>query len=194
MEGNPDQPQTSYGNYTGYAYQPSALYAGPEEMPQSSYPHEGDQPPPQNQQQQYAYSQQQQYNYQYPSSAYQNPYSAPAPGDVDPLEKTSLGMRARTAGWLSYLLFWVSGLIFFLLERDNRFVRFHAMQAILFFGGFSLLETIVSFIPFSGSLNSGLGCVEFVCWIVLMIAASRGKYFKLPVIGDYAEQLANRIR
>ena len=76
----------------------------------------------------------QQYGYQ------QQTYSASHMGDVGPYESTSLGMRARTAGWLCYLFGWVTGLIFFLLERENRFVRFHAMQSLLFFGILSVLE------------------------------------------------------
>jgi hypothetical protein len=68
---------------------------------------------------------------------YQPPYGAPQMGDVGPLDRTSLGMRARSAGLLCYLFGWVTGLIFFLLERESRFVRFHAMQSILFFGTLS---------------------------------------------------------
>jgi uncharacterized membrane protein len=136
---------------------------------------------------------------------WQQPYGAPSCCDVGPYELTSLGMRARTAGWLSYLLGWVTGLIFFLLEKENRFVRFHAMQSILFFGGLSILEAIIRFFetlfsyslfPFFGFgvISSVVGLVSFVCWIVLMVRASRGMYYKLPVIGDYADRLIDQIR
>ena len=135
----------------------------------------------------------------------QQPYGAPPCCDAGPYELTSLGMRARTAGWLSYLLGWVTGLIFFLLEKENRFVRFHAMQSILFFGGLSVLEAIISFFeklfsyslfPFVGFglISSVVGLVSFICWIVLMVRASKGMYYKLPVIGDYADKLIDRIR
>jgi uncharacterized membrane protein len=135
---------------------------------------------------------------------YQQPYGAPPCFDVGPYELTSLGIRARTAGWLCYLLVWISGLIFFLLERGNRFVRFHATQSILFFGAMSVLEVIVrsfevlfsySSIPIFGlgAISGALLLVTFVCWIVLMVAASKGKYYKLPVIGDFAEKIANQV-
>src|SRR3989449_6776043 len=135
----------------------------------------------------------------------QQPYGAPPCCDAGPYELTALGMRARTAGWLSYLLGWVTGLIFFLLEKENRFVRFHAMQSILFFGGLSVLEAIISFFeklfsyslfPFVGFglISSVVGLVSFICWIVLMVRASKGMYYKLPVIGDYADKLIDRIR
>ncbi len=134
----------------------------------------------------------------------QQTYGAPPCCDVGPYELTSLGVRARTAGWLSYLLFWVTGLIFFLLEKENRFVRFHAMQSILFFGGLSILEAIIRFFetlfsyslfPFFGFsvISSVVGLVWFVCWIVLMVRASKGIYYKLPVIGDFADKLIDQI-
>jgi len=110
-------------------------------------------------------------------------------------------MEPKTAAGLSYLLGWLTGIIFFFMEKQNRFVRFHAMQSILFFGGIFVLYFIVRFvIAFSpGILGLGLLCVSFLIviagvigWIVLMINGFQGKYFKLPVIGDYAERYANQ--
>ncbi len=134
---------------------------------------------------------------------WQQPYGAPPCYDAGPYELTSLGIRARTAGWLSYLFFWVTGLIFFLLEKENRFVRFHAMQSILFFGGLSILEAIIKFFEtafsFSlvpifgfGVISSVVGLIWLICWIVLMVRASKGQYYKLPVIGDYADKLIDQ--
>jgi uncharacterized membrane protein len=134
----------------------------------------------------------------------QQPYGAPTCCDVGPFALTSLGMRTRTAGWLSYLLGWVTGLIFFLLEKENRFVRFHATQSILFFGGISILEAIISFFEMLsnytfihvygvGLFSSVLGLVSFIFWIVLMVRASKGMYYKLPVIGDFADKLIDQI-
>ena len=79
------------------------------------------------------------------------------------------------------------------------------MQSILFFGGLSILEAIIRFFEtlFSyslfpifgfGVISSVVGLVSFVCWIVLMVRASRGMYYKLPVIGDYADRLIDQIR
>jgi uncharacterized membrane protein len=168
-------------------------------MPQSSYPHDGPTPSPQDpygsssyqqapygQQQQSAYGQQQQqYQYQQPGSQ---------PGDVGPMERTSMGLRARTAGFLCYLLTWITGIVFILIERENRFVRFHAMQSIILFGSLSILQWIIGYLPFLHALSVGLGIVQFVCWIFLMLQAWKGRYYKLPVIGDYAERFANQIR
>ena len=127
-----------------------------------------------DEQQPFAYGgYQQQYDYQQPSSVL-------APGEVGPFEMTSMGMKARTAGWLSYLFGWVTGLIFLLLERQNRFVRFHAMQSLLFFGAIIIVGAVFNYIPYFGFVSAGLGLVGFVCWIVLMVAAHRGRYYNLP--------------
>jgi uncharacterized membrane protein len=98
------------------------------------------------------------------------------------------------SGWLSYLGGWVTGLLFLLLGRGNGFVRFHAMQSLIFFGAMSLVTTVFTHIPFLASLGSGLGFVTFICWMVLMVQAARGRYYKLPIIGDYAEKWANSMR
>jgi uncharacterized membrane protein len=125
---------------------------------------------------------------------YQQQYSAQYMGDVGPFETTSLGMRARTAGLLCYLFGWISGLIFFLLERENRFVRFHAMQSLLFFGILSALEWVCSYLPLFGPIGGVLGLVMFIGWIVMMVKAHRGQYYKLPLFGDLAERLIGQIR
>lgn len=199
MEQQPESERTPlYGAYRGLESQQPY---GSDEMPQSSYPHAGPastnpqdpynstnyQQPPYGQQQS-PYGQQQQYQ-QY---QYQGPFFG-QPGDVGPMERTSSGMKARTAGVLSYLLGWITGIIFILIERENRFVRFHAMQSILLFGGLTILQWIFSTIHL-GPIAGGLGIVQFVCWIFLMIQAGKGKYYKLPVIGDYAERFMNQIR
>lgn len=138
------------------------------------------------------------YSGQQQGYAFQPPYTAPesgAPGS------SSMNMQPNTAAGLSYLAGWVTGIIFFLLEKRNRFVRFHAAQSILFFGGLTVLNVLLGiamsfspgFLALAFSCLSGiLGLVGFVGWIVLLINGFQGKYFKLPVIGDYAERYANQ--
>jgi uncharacterized membrane protein len=179
MENYPNTAHTPYGGYRG------AATAQPHEAPndfkanfsESYYPpFEG------------GYQQQEQH------SGYQQPYFEPPAGSSSPYEKISGGMRASRAGWLSYLGGWVTGLIFLLLKRENRFVRFHAMQSFIFFGAMSIVTTVFSHIPFLGSIAAELGFVSFICWIVLIVKAARGRYYKLPIIGDYAEKWANSLR
>ncbi len=103
--------------------------------------------------------------------------------------KTSTGMEQNLAGLLCYVLGWITGIIFLLLEKDNRFVRFHAIQSIVVFGAFTVLEIILGFIPVIGwILTSLLGLLAFILWIVLMVQAYGGKMYKLPVAGDIAER------
>ena len=111
-----------------------------------------------------------------------------------------MGMSQNAAAGTSYVFGWITGLIFFLMEKQNRFVRFHAMQSILFFGGVSILgiivRVIISIIP---ALGVALGCLwglvalaSVIVWVILMVNGYQGKYFKLPVVGDYAERYANQ--
>lgn len=117
------------------------------------------------------------------------------------LGKTTTGIQANVAGLLSYILGWVTGLIFFLIEKENKFVRFHAMQSMIVFGALFLLQIILGMfvtalimmhlgflIPLFYLINSLiiLGCL--VIWIVFMVKAYQGEKFKLPVVGDIAEK------
>ncbi|NLL90053.1 MAG: DUF4870 domain-containing protein [Dehalococcoidales bacterium] len=105
---------------------------------------------------------------------------------------TSTGLQENIAALLSYVLGWVTGLIFFLIEPHNRFVRFHAMQSIIVFGIITLLGIIFSFLPFGNILWPIISILAFILWIILMVKAYQGNYFKLPLVGDLAEKWANK--
>ncbi len=103
--------------------------------------------------------------------------------------KTSSGMDQNVAGLLCYVAGWITGLIFFLIEKENRFVRFHAMQSIITFGGLTVLFIVLGMIPFLNLLLVPiLALLQLVLWIVLMVKAYQGQLFKLPMIGDMAEK------
>jgi len=148
--------------------------------------------------QQSSYGQQQQ---QQQSGTYQPPGSAArGTGAHDP---TSTGLNGRTEALLSYVLGWFSGLIFFVIERKNRFVRFHAAQSFIFFGIVSVVYIVIrllSIIPVLGFLLSPvLGCATLILlipaaliWVLLMIQAYRGVNFRLPIISGYADSLIDR--
>jgi uncharacterized membrane protein len=97
------------------------------------------------------------------------------------MAKSSTGMEENVAGLLCYVLGWVTGLIFFLIEKDSKFVKFHAMQSIITF----VAVVILAWIPV---VNIVVGVLALVLWILLMIKAYQGVKFKLPVIGDLAEK------
>lgn len=124
--------------------------------------------------------------------------------------KSSTGLDENVAALLSYLFGWVSGLIFFLLEKDSRLVRFHAMQSILlnavavvvgivlWVGGIVLAIVAALIADTLGSLIwilamllfCAFGIALFAAAILCLIKAYQGQYFKLPVIGNLAEKFS----
>ena len=105
------------------------------------------------------------------------------------LGKTSTGLQPNVAALLSYLLGFITGIIFFLIEKDNKFVRFHAMQSIVTFGFLFVLQMVLPMIPFFGwILIPFVAVLNLVLWILLMIKSYQGQMFKLPVVGDVAEK------
>jgi len=110
--------------------------------------------------------------------------------------KYGFDYRTQTkSGALCYVLGWITGLIFFLIEKEDRFVRFHALQSLITFGGLTVISiglSIVSIIPYLGWLfavaQGLLSLLGFILWLVLIITTAQGKQIKLPVIGDWAEE------
>jgi uncharacterized membrane protein len=124
---------------------------------------------------------------------YQQPggqYQGGQPGGQYPAAGS--GMAENVASGLSYVLTWLTGLIFFLVDKRPE-VRFHAMQSIAYGVLWTLIAVVRPYMP--GPIGALLGIVLFaffIGWIVLMIQGFQGKHFKLPVIGDFAEQQAGR--
>jgi uncharacterized membrane protein len=106
------------------------------------------------------------------------------------LGKCSSGMQPNLAALLSYLLGFITGILFyFFLEKENKFVRFHAMQSIVVSAAFFVAQIILGMIPILGWVLSFLvGIGGFILWIFLMIKAYQGEYYKLPYAGDIAEK------
>lgn len=105
------------------------------------------------------------------------------------MAKSSTGMEENVAGLLCYLLGWVTGLIFLLIEKDSKFVKFHAIQSLVVFGAYTVLVIILQFIPFVGwILSTIVGIIAFIFWIILMVKAYQGAMYKLPISGDIAEK------
>jgi len=126
--------------------------------------------------------------------------------------KSSTGLDENVASLLAYLFQFLGGLIFFLIEKDSRFVRFHAMQSILLSGvfwvgmiGLWILAFILALIigQISGLLGSlvwvlmtllelvlGLACL--IGFVLCMIKAYQNQYFKLPVLGNFAEKFSQK--
>jgi uncharacterized membrane protein len=104
--------------------------------------------------------------------------------------ETSTGLEPNVAGLLCYLGIWISGIVFLVLERENRFVRFHALQSIIVFGALTIASALLAWIPFVGGFFGGaIWVLAFVLWIVLMVKAYQGDLFRIPAAGDLAEKL-----
>jgi len=79
--------------------------------------------------------------------------------------------------------------VFILIEKENKFVRFHAMQSIIVFGVLSVASIILRWIPFLGLVIVPLiGLLGLILWIVLMVKAYQGEKYKLPWAGNLAEK------
>ena len=107
------------------------------------------------------------------------------------LGKTTTGINPAMSGLLCYLGGFVTGIIFYALEKENKFIRFHAMQSIVVFGGLFIINLALGFIlpwMLSGLVSTIIGLLSFILWIVLMIKAYQGEKFKLPIAGEVAEK------
>jgi len=115
---------------------------------------------------------------------------------------------SRRLASLSYLLGWVSGLFLFLLVREKRFVRFHSLQSLLFFGGSHVLSmTLLVLLSVTeaerGSwqkyLEAGLALLlllnilfTVIVWMMGMVQAWQGRSYPLPFVGHWSEQIVTR--
>ena len=114
--------------------------------------------------------------------------------DQNDTSKSSTGMQPNVAGLLCYLVGFVTGIVFIIIEKENKFVRFHAMQSIIVFGGLFVLQIILGFIPIIGwAIGLLLGIASLILWILLMVKAYNGEMYKLPVVGDMAEQKSQQL-
>lgn len=126
--------------------------------------------------------------------------------------KSSTGLDENIASLLAYLFQLLGGLIFFFIEKNSRLVRFHAMQSILLSGVFwvgivtlwilsvvltlilgqisGLLATLVWVVTFLLQLVLVLGAL--IGFIMCMIKAYQSEYFKLPVLGNFAEKFSQK--
>ena len=112
------------------------------------------------------------------------------------------GMAENVAGLLCYVFGWITGLIFFLIDK-RPFVRFHAAQSIVVFGGLHIVSIVLGMVFGVGLFFSGLGgfsiglmlmmLLNLVClvlWILCMVKAFQNEKFEVPIAADFAKKLA----
>jgi uncharacterized membrane protein len=129
---------------------------------------------------------------QQPGSSQQPGYQQP--GGQYPGQPAGSGLSENVASGLSYVLTWLTGLIFFLIDKRPE-VRFHAMQSIAYGVIWTLVGVVGPRLPGPLDLLFSLVWVALLIgWVVLLIQGFQGRHFKLPVLGDFAEQQANQPR
>ncbi|MFB6178467.1 MAG: DUF4870 domain-containing protein [Halorientalis sp.] len=147
-------------------------------------------------------------------AAGQSAHSEPTASGFGTTGETSLGLEENVAGALAYLLGILTGVLFFVLESDNKFVRFHAAQSMVVFGGalvayiaLSVVSGIVTALTFGGGLGSFLvgGLLSLVLtlvwlavvltsfglWLYLMYKAFQGETPRIPIAAGIADNLVN---
>jgi uncharacterized membrane protein len=109
---------------------------------------------------------------------------------MDPVNRTSIGLDENVAGALAYALGWISGVALLIVERENEFVRFHALQSTIVFGALSAVWFFGVSIPLLGWIVSFviIPPVSAVIWLMMLFKAYRGERFRLPVAGKIAEE------
>jgi uncharacterized membrane protein len=120
--------------------------------------------------------------------------------------RTRSGIPDNVAALLSYVLGWITGLIFLLIDK-RPFVRFHAAQSVIVFLGLHIARVVVAMIFGVGGLAGlfvwpvsilaavlfhSISLITLVLWIILMVKAFQGVRFKLPLVGDIAQRLAGQ--
>lgn len=101
---------------------------------------------------------------------------------------------------LSYFLGFITGVVILLVEKDDKYIRFHAMQSTLIFGGLFVINLVVGMVfsnlSFLGltvtTINTLISLAGLVFWIVSMVRAFKGEVFKWPIVGDIAEKQVGR--
>jgi uncharacterized membrane protein len=139
--------------------------------------------------------------------------SAPPP----PPQKSGLGIEPNLAAALSYI--WIVGLIFFFIEKENRFIRFHAIQSVLYGVLWSVVIIVLVIVNVVVAIIAGVAAgaagdagaiigliiylIALLIWLVIpliylgtlilaAVKAYQGKTFRLPIIGRMAENIVNK--
>ncbi len=108
-------------------------------------------------------------------------------------EKKGLtGLPKNTAAALSYVLLFISGIVFLILEKDS-YVRFHAMQSIVVFGAIFILQWALAITIFLAPLSGLLTIVAFALWLILIYKAWKGEEWEVPYLGKFARKFVKKI-
>lgn len=115
------------------------------------------------------------------------------------------GLAPNLASLLCYFCPPITGIIFMIIEKENKDILFHSWQSTLFgIVSFVFMVGLKIVAAFMGYIWSVLGFLVgltswvilmaiFIAWIVCLIKSYQGERWKIPVIGDFAEQKAGSV-
>jgi uncharacterized membrane protein len=122
---------------------------------------------------------------------------------AQPAQGAQSGMSENVAAFLCYLVGWITGIIFFLIDK-RPFVRFHAAQSIVVFGGLHIINIIIGIVFGAGMMMMGgfgafgmgaalyglVSLVAFILWILLMVKAYQHEKFEVPIAAGIAKSFS----
>ncbi len=125
--------------------------------------------------------------------------SEPEAGGLD--GPTTTGVEARLSALLCYIAWWLSALVFLVIEQEHRGVRFHAAQSLVLFGGLSVVIGLLSamsvamLVVSAGAFQVARLLVYLVwigavgIWLVLMLRTFKGETWRVPLVADLADRI-----
>lgn len=145
-----------------------------------------------------------------------SPYAAGGPPSGAPGGKTSLGLESNIGAMLCYIgnflccLGVILSIVFLVTEKENRFVKFHALQSLFLVAAQIAVGIIVTILGMLLNVALGMADLGFlaffmilglrlilllifvVIWIVAGVKAYGGQWYKLPLIGEFAWNAINK--
>lgn len=119
-----------------------------------------------------------------------------------PPPPSSAGLDPKVAGLLAYLVPPITGIIFLLVEKTDRVVRWHSAQSIVFgvawialWVAMTILSTILAtVVPIIGAIVSlliwlGLVAGGFILWVICLVKGYSGEMWRMPILAPYAEKI-----
>ena len=99
--------------------------------------------------------------------------------------RSSTGLDENVAGFFCYLLGFITGIVFLVVEKESGFVKFHAKQSTITFLSLFVVMLVFGWIPVLSAL---VFVFSLVLWLILMVKALRGEKYRLPIVGKLVEE------
>lgn len=115
------------------------------------------------------------------------------------MNKSIFGLDEKWAAFLAYLFMFIGGIVVLVLEKENKFVRFAALQSTVVFLVFFVISLVLGILSnlwgigwIFGLARWAVGVTTFVTWLYLIITAASNRAVKLPIVGDICWEQAHK--